>query len=181
MASISLGWVIPPFSHDGEIWKSAGAHASFLTTSIMLYENLNRYKLNIYSWVHVYEKYYLRVFLARRSSSAERFFSQFRPRAKLSCHRYFMKHVWISAELCGGARRIKRRLAGNTWLGIIPLPWDEQVTWNTPNSFQILMICINCYNYLFFVVFVCVIRLSLGKLLVNLLQVVKRTDTLLIP
>ena len=29
--------------------------------------------------------------------------------SKQGCHGYMMKHVWISAELCGGAPRIKRR------------------------------------------------------------------------
>ena len=63
-------------------------------------------------------QYVLRVFLARCSPAAEGFFSHFRPRGKLACHGYIMKHVWISAELRGGAWRIKRRLAGSIWQGI---------------------------------------------------------------
>ena len=35
-----------------------------------------------------------------------------------ACHGYIKKHVWISAELRGGARRIKRLLAGSIWQGI---------------------------------------------------------------
>ena len=50
--------------------------------------------------------------------AAECFFSHFRPRGKLACHGYIMKHVWILAELLGGARRIKGRLAGSIWQGI---------------------------------------------------------------
>ena len=57
-------------------------------------------------------------FLARCSPAAKCFFSHFRPRGKLACHGNIMKHVWISAKLRGGARRIKRRLAGSIWQGI---------------------------------------------------------------
>ena len=64
---------------------------------------------------YVYVKYDLRLILARCSPAAERFFSHFRPRGKLACHGYIMKHAWISAELRGGARRIKRRLARSMW------------------------------------------------------------------
>ena len=39
------------------------------------------------------------------------FFPHFRPRGKLAYHWYIMKRVLISAELRGGARRIKLRLA----------------------------------------------------------------------
>ena len=56
--------------------------------------------------------------LARCSPAPECFFSHFRPRGKLACHGYIMKHVWMSAELRGGAWRIKRRLAGSIWQGI---------------------------------------------------------------
>ena len=63
-----------------------------------------------------YAKCALRLLLACCSSSAECFFSRFRPRGKLACHGYIMNHVLISAELRGGARRIiKRRLAGFIW------------------------------------------------------------------
>ena len=55
--------------------------------------------------------------LARCSPAPECFFSHFRPRGKLACHGYIMKHVWISAELRDGARRIKNRLAGSFWQG----------------------------------------------------------------
>ena len=55
------------------------------------------------------------VFLARCSPAAECFFSHFRSWGKLACHGYIMKHVWISAELRCGARRIKRLLAGSIW------------------------------------------------------------------
>ena len=58
-------------------------------------------------------------FLARCSPAAECFFSQFRPRGKLACRGYIMNHVWISAELRGRARRIKRRLAGSISQGIL--------------------------------------------------------------
>ena len=65
--------------------------------------------------VYVYVEYDIYFFLARCSPAAECFFSHFRPRGKLVCHGYIMKHVWISAKLRGGARRIKRRLAGSIW------------------------------------------------------------------
>ena len=70
------------------------------------------------TYLYVYVKYYLRFFWARCSSAAECFFSHFRQRGKLVCHGYIMKHVWVSAELGGGARRIKRRLSGSIWRGI---------------------------------------------------------------
>ena len=63
--------------------------------------------------LYVYVKYDLRFLLARCSPAAECFFSHFRPWGKLACHGYIMKHGWISAELRGGARCIKRRLAGS--------------------------------------------------------------------
>ena len=69
---------------------------------------------NIYAHV----KYDLRLSLARCSPAAECSFSDFRPRGKLACRGYMMKHVWISAELRGGARRIKRHLAGSFRQGV---------------------------------------------------------------
>ena len=59
--------------------------------------------------IYIYVKYYLVFFLARCSPAAKGFFSHFRLRGKQDCHGYIMKHVWISAELRGGARRIRRR------------------------------------------------------------------------
>ena len=58
------------------------------------------------------------LFLGRCSPAAECFFSHFWPRGKLACHEYIMKQVWISVERRGGARRIKRRLAGSILQGI---------------------------------------------------------------
>ena len=71
---------------------------------------------NIY--IYTYVKYDLRYFLARCSPAAECFFSHFRPRGQLACHGYITKHVWLSTKLRGGARRIKRRLAGSICEGI---------------------------------------------------------------
>ena len=91
---------------------------------------------------YVYVKYDLRFFLARCSPAAECVFSHFRPRGKLACHGYIMKHVWISAEPRGGARRIKRCLAGSIWQRIaFRLPETSRslgapVTRNTPKCFS---------------------------------------------
>ena len=43
--------------------------------------------------VHVYVKYDLRFSFARCPPAAECFFSHFRPRCKLACHGYIMKHA----------------------------------------------------------------------------------------
>ena len=102
--------------------------------------------------VCVYVKYDLRCFWARCSPAAECSFSHFRPRGKLACHGYIMKHVWISAELRGGARRIKRRLAGFIWQGIaFRLPETSRSLGNTPNCFSNFDILMNFYNFLFLV------------------------------
>ena len=88
--------------------------------------------------------------MARCSPAPEGFFSHFRPRGKLACDGYIMKHVWISALLRGGARRIKRRLAGSIWHGIAFRLRETSRSIATPqNIFQIL---INSYNFLFFFV-----------------------------
>ena len=51
-----------------------------------------------------------------------------------------MKHAWISAELCGGARNIKRRLAGAIWQGIaFRLPETSSSLGTHQNFFQILI------------------------------------------
>ena len=68
--------------------------------------------------IYIYVKYDFRFFLARCSPAAEGFFSHCRPEGELACHGYILKHVWISAELRGGAWHIKRRLAGSIWQGI---------------------------------------------------------------
>ena len=77
----------------------------------------------------------LRGVLARCYSAPEGFFSHFRPRGKLACHGYIMKHVCISAELRGGVRRIKRRLADHLARDCVPPSRDEQVTRKTPIFF----------------------------------------------
>ena len=77
--------------------------------------------------------------MARCSPAAE-CFSHFRPRGKLACHGYVMKHVWISAELRGGAQRIKRRLGGSVWQGIVFRPPETSRSLGTPQiAFQILI------------------------------------------
>ena len=64
-----------------------------------------------------------------------------------------MKHVWISAERRGGARRIERRLAGSIWQGIAFRFPETSWSLGTPQTvFQILIILINFHNFLFFVV-----------------------------
>ena len=68
---------------------------------------------------YVYVKNYLRFVLAPCSPAPEGFFSHFRPRGKLACPEYLMKHVWISAELRGSARRIKRRSADSIWQVVV--------------------------------------------------------------
>ena len=62
------------------------------------------------------------------------FLSHFRPRGKLACHGYIIQHVWISAELRGGARRIKRRLAGSIWHGIAFHLLETSKSLGTPQS-----------------------------------------------
>ena len=52
----------------------------------------------------VYVLYDLRFLFGRCYLAAKCFFSHFRPQGELTCHGYIMKHVWISAELRGGAR-----------------------------------------------------------------------------
>ena len=70
-----------------------------------------------------------------------------------------MKHVWNSAELRGGARRIKRRLAGSIWQGIVFCLPETSRSRGTPKIvFQIFMLfffiltTFTWYNFLFFVV-----------------------------
>ena len=82
-------------------------------------------------------------FLARCSPATACFLSHFRPRGKLACHGYIMERVWISAELRGGARRIKRRLAGSIWLGIaFRLPETSRSLGTPKIVVQILIICV---------------------------------------
>ena len=53
---------------------------------------------------------------------------------------YIMKHVWISAELRGGARRIIRRLAGCIWQGIAFRLPETSRSFGTPHIvFQMLI------------------------------------------
>ena len=70
---------------------------------------------------------------------------------KLACHGYIMKHVWISAELRGGARRIKRRLAGSIWQGIASASLRRAGHLAHPKLFLKFDIVINFYKILFFV------------------------------
>ena len=99
--------------------------------------------LLLYGWVLpscAYVKYDERLFLARCSPTVECFLSHFRPRGKLACHWDIMKHAWISAELRGGARSIKRRLAGSIWQGIaFRLPETSRSLGTTQSDFQILI------------------------------------------
>ena len=91
-------------------------------------------------YICMYAKYDVRFFLARCSPAAECFFSHFRPRGKLACHGYMMKHFWISAELRGGARRSKHRSAGSIWQGIAFLLPETSRSLGTPEVFfQILI------------------------------------------
>ena len=66
-----------------------------------------------------------------------------------------MKHVWVSAEFHGGARRIERRLAGSIPQGIAFRLPETSRSLGTPqissSNFDIL---INFYSFLFFVLFV---------------------------
>ena len=64
----------------------------------------------------------------------------FRPRGKLACHGYIMKHVWILAELRGGARRIKRRLSGSIWQAIAFRLPETSRSLETPHFFFQIMI-----------------------------------------
>ena len=90
--------------------------------------------------IYVYVKYDLHFFLARCPPAAECLFSHFRPRGNIACHGYIMKHVWISAELRGGARRIKRRSAGSIWQGIAFRPPETSRSLGTPQTvFQMLI------------------------------------------
>ena len=93
------------------------------------------------------------VFLACCSPAPEGFFSHFWPRSKLACDGWYItKHVWISAELHGGARRIKRRLAGSIWHGIaFRLPETSRSLATTQIVFEIL---INFSKFLFFFVLI---------------------------
>ena len=85
-------------------------------------------------WIYVYVKHDdVRFFLARCSPAAECFFSRFRPRGKLACYGYIIKHACISAELRGGARRIKLRLAGSIWQGIASRPPETSRSLGTPH------------------------------------------------
>ena len=64
-----------------------------------------------------------------------------------------MKHVWISVELLGDARRIERRRAGSIWQGIAFRLPETSRSFGTPQF--VLQILVNFYNFLFFfVVFV---------------------------
>ena len=68
------------------------------------------------------------------------FFSHFLPQGKLACHGFIMTHVWILAELRGGVRRIKRRLAGSVWQGIaFRLPETSRSLGTPQIVFQILV------------------------------------------
>lgn len=50
-------------------------------------------------------------FLSLLPSTGRVFFSHILPRGKLASHGYIMKHVWISVELRGFARPIKKSLS----------------------------------------------------------------------
>ena len=98
------------------------------------------------------------VFLARCSPTAECFFPHFRPRGKLAYHGYVVKHVWISAELRGGARRIKRRLAAYLVLYLQAIAFRlPETSWSLETPQIVLQtlifdILVSFYNFLFFVV-----------------------------
>ena len=78
--------------------------------------------------------------MSRCFPAPEHLFSHFRPGGKLACHGYIVKHVWISIELRGGDRRIKRRLAGSIWQGIaFRLPETSRSLGTPQTVFQILI------------------------------------------
>ena len=79
--------------------------------------------------------------------------------------KYVMKHVWISADLRGGARRIKRRSAGSIWQGTaFRLPETSKSPGTPQIVFSNLDILIDFYQ-----VFVrCFVRKKMARYSTNL-------------
>ena len=71
-------------------------------------------------------------------------------------------HVWISAELRGGARRIKRRLAGSFWQGIAFRLPETSRSLGTPKLFFKFWCCDKLLQFL---VLRCFVRTKIGPLL----------------